>query len=63
MTRLQSWQSEMRRGSGFKLRNFHANVTPGWHPKTQKVIAVGAMVRYLPQGTQGVLVVKLYSGV
>lgn len=28
------------------------DVTPGWHPQTQRVIAVGARVRYSPQGAQ-----------
>ncbi len=29
-----------------------ADVTPGWHPQTGKLIAVGAQVRYSPQGKQ-----------
>lgn len=29
-----------------------ADVTPGWHEKTGKVIAIGARVRYSPQGKQ-----------
>lgn len=29
-----------------------ADVTPGWHPQTKRVIAIGAMVRYSPQGAQ-----------
>jgi hypothetical protein len=29
-----------------------ADVTPGWHAQTQKVIAVGAQVRYSPKGAQ-----------
>lgn len=29
-----------------------ADVTPGWHAKTRKLIAVGAQVRYSPKGKQ-----------
>jgi hypothetical protein len=29
-----------------------ADVTPGWHPVTGKLIAIGAQVRYSPQGKQ-----------
>jgi lysophospholipase L1-like esterase len=29
-----------------------ADVTPGWHPQTKKLIAVGAQVRYSPEGDQ-----------
>jgi hypothetical protein len=29
-----------------------ADVTPGWHEKTEKLIAIGARVRYSPQGKQ-----------
>jgi len=29
-----------------------ADVTPGWHPQTKKLIAVGAQVRYSPEGVQ-----------
>ena len=29
-----------------------ADVTPGWHPQTQKVIAIGAQVRYSQKGHQ-----------
>ncbi len=29
-----------------------ADVTPGWHPQTGKLIAVGAQVRYSPEGKQ-----------
>jgi lysophospholipase L1-like esterase len=28
------------------------DVTPGWHPQSQKVIAIGAQVRYSPKGEQ-----------
>ena len=29
-----------------------ADVTPGWHPQSRKLIAVGAQVRYSPEGKQ-----------
>lgn len=29
-----------------------ADVTPGWHPRSKKVLAVGAEVRYSPEGEQ-----------
>ena len=29
-----------------------ADVTPGWHAPTGKVIALGALVRYSPKGEQ-----------
>lgn len=29
-----------------------ADVTPGWHPQTGKLIAIGCQVRYSPQGQQ-----------
>lgn len=29
-----------------------ADVTPGWHAKTQRILAIGTKVRYSPQGAQ-----------
>ena len=29
-----------------------ADVTPGWHPQSRKLIAIGAQVRYSPEGKQ-----------
>jgi hypothetical protein len=28
------------------------DVTPGWHPRSRKLLAIGAQVRYSPQGEQ-----------